>query len=306
MDAVYGRRDENGFVMVRPTRRDANYVGFDPDNVADVKRFNTFRMPLTMIGDVSPMGYFAMLGDLPMMRWLYVHGAETRDVDVAVYFPMWMAATFRRVDVCEWLFNHGAAEDVKRIDLQHLSDTFLGPFRSFRAAHWLILKGALCVDDDSGDLDVELMTNSIKSQRALMRLGDEDSWLVTMSPLEWANGLHQARASFLLFLSGVRSAQQHVQNTHRAVSAMNVLGGKPGIRKLIFDFTGVVCGREVGLLRGKSKVLKLIGDYVGFVRGLHGREARIIHQLTTVLPDLLEQLEDEDVETSEDEEEDEE
>ena len=134
-----------------------------------------------------------------------------------------------------------------------------------------------------------------------MRLGDEDSWLVTMSPLEWANGLHQARASFLLFLSGVRSAQQHVQNTHRAVSAMNVLGGKPGIRKLIFDFTGVVCGREVGLLRGKSKVLKLIGDYVGFVRGLHGREARIIHQLTTVLPDLV----DEEYETSEDEEEDE-
>ena len=62
------------------------------------------------------------------------------------------------------------------------------------------------------------------------------------------------------------------------------MGGKPGILKLIFYYTGVVCGREVRLLRGESSVLELIGDYVGFVRG---RKARIVRQLTELLPDFL-------------------
>ena len=97
------------------------------------------------------------------------------------------------------------------------------------------------------------------------------------------------------------------------------MGGKPGIQGLIFDFTGVVCGREVRLLREETRVLKLIGDYVGFVRG-DGRGARIRHiicQLTTELPNLIDQLEDKeedkndetnedhDNETNEDEDEDE-
>ena len=83
--------------------------------------------------------------------------------------------------------------------------------------------------------------------------------------------------------------------------------------------TAVVCGREVRLLREETRVLKLIGDYVGFVRG-DGRGARIRHiicQLTTELPNLIDQLEDKeedkndetnednDNETNEDEDEDE-
>ena len=50
------------------------------------------------------------------------------------------------------------------------------------------------------------------------------------------------------------------------------------------DADVVVCGREVRLLSGESSVLELIGDYVGFVRG---REARIVRQLTELLPDFL-------------------
>ena len=41
------------------------------------------------------------------------------------------------------------------------------------------------------------------------------------------------------------------------------------------------------MLSGKSGVLELIGDYVGFVRG---REARIIRQLTELLPDVNKDL----------------
>ena len=82
------------------------YVGFDPDNVGDVKIINS--------KDIKPMGYFAMKGDLPMMRWLYVNGADTQDLDVADYFPMLMAVVNGGLEVCKWLFAHGAAKDIKR------------------------------------------------------------------------------------------------------------------------------------------------------------------------------------------------
>jgi hypothetical protein len=51
------------------------YDGFDPDNVSDVK---SCRPETKMKKDIKPMGYFARRGDLRMMRWLYVNGADTR------------------------------------------------------------------------------------------------------------------------------------------------------------------------------------------------------------------------------------
>ena len=48
-----------------------------------------------------------------MMRWLYVNGADTRYDDVAVGFPMYVAACNYRLDICKWLFAHGAANDIK-------------------------------------------------------------------------------------------------------------------------------------------------------------------------------------------------
>ena len=205
------------------------------------------------------MGYFARLGDLPMMRWLYVNGADTRDVDVAVWFPMYNAAACGNLEVCKWLFDHGAAKDIKR--RTHPYNSFPSGLSPLAAAfgkkpprnlsRWLILNGALCKDDDSGELDVERMKNDLDSEHRPNHYHQERKAL-----LEWANDLYRARTSFLLFLSGALSAPQHACNTRRPVSSLQLLGGKPGIRELI-------------------------GDYVGFVRG---REARITRQLTEMLP----------------------
>ena len=72
---------------------DDEVVGFDPDDVKKTRQQFMRNDDYEMDEDeVSPMGYFAEQGDLPMMRWLYVNGADTRDVDVAVWFPMYNAA----------------------------------------------------------------------------------------------------------------------------------------------------------------------------------------------------------------------
>ena len=91
-----------------------NYDGFDPDNIGDIKRLYLHAGTASTMHNLSAMGYFARLGDLPMMRWLYANGADTRDEDVGYWFPMWLAVVNGNVEVCKWLFAHGAAGDIKR------------------------------------------------------------------------------------------------------------------------------------------------------------------------------------------------
>ena len=245
---VYERRGDNTF---------GDYAGFDPDNVADIKVFYWNGK-----GYIKPMGYFAERGDLPMMRWLYVNGADTRDEDVPIYFPMWMAALRGKMEVCKWLFAYGAAEDIKRRTNPYTSSPLRAAFGPATTSHrnisrWLILNGALCQDDASGDLDFGIMRHDILRKYPLGRFQRKREAL-----LEWTNDLHRPRTSFLLFLSGAHSASQHACSTRQNFSA-------------------------VRLLAGKSGVLELIGDYVGFARG---REARIIRQLAEMLPILIQEL----------------
>ena len=90
-------------------------VGFDPDNVRDKKhKYSGHYYQRREDNLITPMGYFAREGDVKMMRWLYVHGADTRDEDVDFWFPMYAAAQNGKVEACRWLAEHGASEDVRR------------------------------------------------------------------------------------------------------------------------------------------------------------------------------------------------
>ena len=237
---------------------EGDYVGFDPNNVGDVKSQQNYDAGMHAHHAITPMGYFAMMGDLPMMRWLYVNGADTRDEDIDWNFPMYRATIHGNLGICKWLFQHGAAKDVKRrtrLGEQDAHSPLCLAFLTNTKQHvckWLILNGALCKDDDSGELDLETMKHGLGAD--YVRLARERKAL-----LEWATDLHRARTSSLLFLSGALSRPKHTYSTRRNVS-------------------------PVQLLAGKSGTLELIGDYVGFVRG---REARIIRQLTEMLPDML-------------------
>ena len=236
------------------------YVGFDPDNVADVKSHSPYDADMHASHAITAMGYFAWKGDLPMMRWLYVNGADTRDVDVDINFPMFRAAARGHFEVCKWLFDHGAAKDIKRRttrDDRGGSSPLCVSFAFYNQrdlSRWLILNGALCKDDDSGDLDVEIMQYDFRTVYTLDRRFQQERKAL----LEWANDLHRPRTSFLLFLSGAHSGPRDACSTRQHVSPLQLFGGKPGI-------------------------LELIGDYVGFVRG---REARIVRQLTKLMPGL--------------------
>ena len=227
------------------------FDGFDPDNVNDVKKFDSKKTQ-----DITPMGYFARRGDLPMMRWLYVNGADTRDVNVAIHFPMYSSAANGHNEACEWLFTHGAAKDIKRRTRETrpnypngrspLYATFAFSNRR-ELSRWLILNGALCTDGDSGDLDVEII------QQDLCPRGH--SWLVRerKSLLEWANKLHRARTSLFLFLSG--TSRTHAASNRQSSSVVRLLSGKSGVLEMISNYTGVVRGREAHIIGHLTELL---------------------------------------------------
>ena len=253
-------------------------TGFDPDNVVDIKHFAARDNDNHRI---KPMGYFAQNGDLKMMRWLYVNGADTRDEEVGVFFPMIRAACFGHIGVCKWLFAHGASADVKRRTklLPAVENHVLvGPFRSCLSfairsekrelIKWLIIKGVLCKDNPPGELDLRAMKRDFTG---LPR--SQSSFHMRMMLLKWANGLQYARASFLTFLMGTLSPNEN----------------SPSRQQRLWDeFLPANTKRRpnnLSLLSGKSGILELVCDYVGIV---WGREARIIRQLVKVLPDFNE------------------
>ena len=234
-------------------------IGFDPDEKFCQKRY------VDSISPATPMGYFAREGDLPMMRWLYVNGADTqKGLDTPLYFPMYSAAILSHYEVVKWLYTHGAAKDATRLiggsgvwsPFKHL---FLDGERS--VYQWLILNGALCHDDDneSGLLDVETTKTNLGRASKFQRLREQFAD-TRQDLLEWAVGLHQTRTSFLTFLCGTLSRQGTCAVDPPLVS----LGGSDGI-------------------------MEPVADYLGVIRG---REARIVRQLVELLPGICKEFED--------------
>jgi len=272
-------------------------TGFDPESTTSIKR--VFGRQDDDIFKTRPMGYFAERGDLPMMRWLYVNGADTRDVDVGFYFPMFMAATNEHIEACKWLFEHGASLKKRTVtkspcykihnnDLSPQSSAFEGGNREL--SRWLLLNGALCKDGESGELDLAAMKKDLGGRLWLNTCKKERGLL-----LEWASELHQTRASFLAFLMGTFSPQysspslrklllKHLSSEEATNRLFNSLPS--GQYRQLWDELVLAKRRPcpVNDLDGKSGILERIGDYVGFLRG---REARIIRQLTEILPNLF-------------------
>ena len=155
-------------------------------------------------------------------------------------------------------------------------------------SRWLILNGALCKDDGSGDLDflsvkkdffrdrthAEEITFWGESGECCARRCVEEREAL----LQWADDLHRARTSFLLFLSGALPPPQ-----------------RTGLRQLCDKVQRACRIRRtcciLPLLAGETGVRELIGDYVGFVVG---REARIIRQITERLPKVFADYIDDD------------
>ena len=213
------------------------YVGFDPDNVSDVKSIRTDRPGSA----VKPMGYFARKGDLPMMRWLYVNGADTRDEEIVRWFPMYFAAGLGHLDVCKWLYDYGAAGDIKRRTDQGFTPLsfIFDESRKRDVSRWLILKGSLCKDGDTGDLDLGLMRHSLNQFDASARERPE--------LLKWAREYNQPRVAFHMFLMGTLPKPES--------QCVPAIAGKRGILELIGDYVGIMRGREAQIIRQLTELL---------------------------------------------------
>ena len=275
-------------------------TGFDPEGFCQKRRVYYNHSSL-----VTPMSYFVQQGDLPMMRWLYVNGADTRDEDVDFWFPMYGAAVRGKFEACRWLYERGAANDIKRRtsnDTSPLSVAFTFCRRQ-DLGRWLILNGALCKDDDSGELDLGLVKKDLNDCEECI---DERQTL-----LEWANELQQDREAFFVFLMGILFHPKYSPSALRKLLSQRLLSEKATDQILgllpadqnhqLWD--NLVCETHRSCpangLVGASGVLEVIADYVGIVRG---REARIIRQLTEILPDLNAELDQKYESDSSDEE----
>jgi hypothetical protein len=267
------------------------YVGFDPDNVEDVKSTSALDEGARRDNAVKAMTHFAAGNDLSMMRWLYVNGADTRYEDMQYSFPMYQAALRGNLDVCKWLFAHGAARDIKKRKSIYspLCATFdVSDMRDL--SRWLILSGALCQDDDMGDLDVDLMRRDLS---CFYGSAEERPEL-----LKWAKEHHQSRVSFNAFLMGTVATPEYSHAKLRE-SLLARIGSTKAVDRLLSHtppdeyplLWGEIFPQRVGcplaVFCGKSGILEKIGDYVGIFRG---REARIIRQLTELLPGVIADL----------------
>ena len=275
------------------------FVGFDPDNVRDVKSCRVSDANVSVYNAINPMCYFAMEGDLPMMQWLYVNGADTQDVLLKHLLLMFEAACHGHLHVCKWLFRHGCAGDIKRrarSGYTPLSVTFHQSDKR-DLNRWLILKGALCKDDDTGDLDIDLMKEDLSQF-------DNSAGLVERPELlKWA----REQSSFDVFLMGTLSVLPYSATKLRNELLARIRSEKvvdrllgntpPDQYPLLWDdmFVHRVC--PLAAFSGKGGILELIGDYVGIMRG---REARIVRQLTELLPGVMKELDAEQAESDSD------
>ena len=265
---------------------DGEITGFDPDNVVDIKRINGLRD--NDLFKIKPMGYFAQRGDLPMMRGLYVNGADTRDKEVDFYFPLIRAASFGHIDACKWLFARGAFGDIRRRtksssaffkvndDLSCLSSTFDDGCNRM-VCRWLVLNGAL--EKKSGGLNAMVMIKDLACTT-----DDESDHFITGSEerkllLEWANGLQCARDSFLTFLMGTLSPAEYSPSSLRKL-LLKKLESEQATSRLLESlppkqhwqlWDELLAARakrqpnNLSLLSGKTGILELVCDYVGIV-----------------------------------------
>ena len=270
-------------------------AGFDPDDVTKQCKLsyhacvasNTNR---TLRAKMHPMTYFCLIGDLKMCRYLLSKGASTTATSTdCIWFPMYSAAAGGHLNVCKWLYDHGAKEDIARRSTDNYWSN-AGHYSPLQAAgpsqaccRWFILKGVLSLDDKPGIVDPERMRRDIRPDY------DDNEIIYDVRPqlLEWAKQSVQTHSGFMTFLLGTlpatvptfsRAALRSLmaerlqsQNTvdvfirnapeeqcrlvwkkisqARSCSPVACLGGTTGILELIADFAGVVRGRDLRILR---------------------------------------------------------
>ena len=237
---------------------------------------------------MTPMIHFCLHGDLKMCRFLLSKGASTTEsTHDFMWFPIVAAASEGHIDVLEWLCNHGAKQDIQKLDdgdrttLKYIAQNNHALEEDKRRAtlKWLILNGAL--EERPGEISYYLV------ERDMGFCGRDDR----RSLLSWAEEAVNTYQSFQVFLMGTLcqsayslSNLQKVLSTRlksddvasilvsnrppevlqvcwqklqRPPSANSCLNGQPGILQQISEFAGVVRGRDLRIKEQFAQKLKL-------------------------------------------------
>ena len=247
-------------------------VGFDPDDIHEAKfvlvpdGIDANRWDANPIWDVNPICHFAGAGDLKMCRYLVTRGATTRDsagvgdevVDEIEWFPMRAAAQNGMKHVCEWLYHHGARDDISRVtdegDCPLISalDPWMHPNRDIETAQRLILHGAIPVDKE-GIQCASFMYDVFRIPGSNVYLGSLHRFEERKRLLQWAENVCDDHTAFNTFLHGTLS---RISNKERPLSPARFLEGHEGLRKKIADYVGVITGRNLRRVRGTVEPLK--------------------------------------------------
>ena len=307
-----GRTDRefqhDGPVEVEETAREKMEVaGFDPDDVTKECELNVdlleARGLLEAVGTMMnspklhPMIYCCRIGDLKMCRYLLSKGASTTATSTnGTWFPMFAAAHGGHLDVCKWLYVHGAEEDIGR---RSGITTPLGCAGSQACCRWFVLKGVLSLDDKPGFVCPKLMRQDIRPRPSTDY--DPRTWITFYDPrpelLEWAQQSVQTQSGFMTFLLGTLPAPAFTRAALQSLLAERLRSQDAAeifIRNTPEDqcrlawqklFQKARFGSPVICFGGTNGILELISSYVGVVRG---RDLRILRSLIDPLSAYLE------------------
>ena len=288
-------------------------AGFDPNDVTKECRLSrrafeamNFEAMNNENADCTmhPMSYFCRIGDLKMCRYLLSKGASTTATSTCgTWFPMYTAAIGGHLDICKWLYDHGAEEDIGRRSTDNYWRN-AGHYSPLQAAgpsqaccRWFILKGVLSLDDKPGVVDPERMRRDIRPE-----YNDYDIiYDVRPQLLEWAKETVQTHSGFMTFLLGTlpvapvptfsRAALRSVlaERLQSQNTAEIFIRNAPEEQcRLAWEkiFPARSCS-PIGRLGGTTGILELIADYAGVVRG---RDLRILRSLVGPLSKYLEEV----------------
>lgn len=217
-------------------------TGFDPRDLDNVYH------SVDDYGEFTPMFFYANKGDLKMCRYLLSRGASTTRLDGDNFSPMHAAAIKGRFDLGKLLYANGAKDHVRlknKYSWTPFLYTALYGYDDF--VKWLVLHGALCRDDNSDEVDGDLIHYG--------RTGSANDriYAACRRLVDWSRDVLQEHSSMVTFLLGTLPL---IPDSGRTC-ILESLNGHPGIRKLIGDFVGleVTKAKQLRILRSVVKVL---------------------------------------------------
>ena len=233
------------YAPVRPLGSDGEGgAGFDPDDAALDNVYHQLNED-----EITPMLYFAYQGDLKMMRYLIFRGASTTKLIGDHTSPIHMAAWAGCLDICKFLTANGA-QDLMRLTNIHGWTPFLCAANggSDQVVRWLVLQGALCHDDNSDEVDGDLIHHRRHNTYVNRSVFKTCERLV-----DWSKDVLQAHFALVTFLLGTLPPTPEKDRG----CILQCLSGNSGIRKLIGDFVGleVTKATQLRILQSVVKVL---------------------------------------------------